>query len=94
MERSTALATVHLIFTSIRPAPSVLFQGDSSVGVTRRKQQRAGITKNDKNISTIKTTHQASHKGFALRCWLCSASTNVMVGHVYGALLVAVLVVR
>ena len=28
------------------------------------------------------------------RCWLCSASADVMMGHVYGALLVAVLVVR
>ena len=29
--------------------------------------------------------------GFALCCWLCSASADVMMGHVYGALLVAVL---
>ena len=27
--------------------------------------------------------------GFALRCWLCSASADVMMGHVYGALLPA-----
>ena len=32
--------------------------------------------------------------GFALRCWLCSASADVKMGHVYGARLVAVLVVR
>ena len=32
--------------------------------------------------------------GFALRCWLCSASADVMMGHVCGARLVAVLVVR
>ena len=30
----------------------------------------------------------------ALRCLLCSASADVMMGHVYGVLLVAVLVVR
>ena len=32
--------------------------------------------------------------GFALRCWLCSASADVMMGHVYVVRLVAVLVVR
>ena len=32
--------------------------------------------------------------GFALRCWLCGASADVMMGHVFGARLVAVLVVR
>ena len=32
--------------------------------------------------------------GFALRCWLCRASADGMIGHVYGALLLAVLVVR
>ena len=32
--------------------------------------------------------------GFALRCWLCSASADGMMGHVYVARLVAVLVVR
>ena len=30
--------------------------------------------------------------GFAIRCWLCSASADVMMGQVYGAVLVAVLV--
>ena len=30
---------------------------------------------------------------FALRCWLCSASADVVMGRVYGALLVAMLVV-
>ena len=37
-------------------------------------------------------------QGFSLRCWLCShwhgVSADVMMGHVYGARLVAVLVVR
>ena len=32
--------------------------------------------------------------GFALRCWLGSSSADIMMGHVYGALLVAVLVLR
>ena len=32
-------------------------------------------------------------KGFALRCWLCSASADVVMRRVYGALLVAMLVV-
>ena len=31
--------------------------------------------------------------GFALRCWLCSASADVVMRRVYGALLVAMLVV-
>ena len=31
--------------------------------------------------------------GLALRCWLCSASADVTMGHVYGARSVAVLVV-
>ena len=31
------------------------------------------------------------HAGFALRCWLCSASADVVMRHVYGALLVAML---
>ena len=30
---------------------------------------------------------------FALRCWLCSASADVVMTRVYGALLVAMLVV-
>ena len=30
---------------------------------------------------------------FALRCWLCSASADVVMRRVYGALLVAILVV-
>ena len=30
---------------------------------------------------------------FALRCWLCSASADFVMGRVYGALLVAMLVV-
>ena len=29
--------------------------------------------------------------GFALRCWLCSASADVVMRRVYGALLVAIL---
>ena len=33
-------------------------------------------------------------QGFELQCWLCSASSGVMMGHVYGARLVAVLVLR
>ena len=32
--------------------------------------------------------------GFALRCWLCSASADVVMRRVYGALLVPMLVVR
>ena len=32
--------------------------------------------------------------GQHLYCWLCSASAGVIMGHVYGALLVAVLVVQ
>ena len=33
-------------------------------------------------------------QGFELRCWLCSASANVMMGHVYDTVLMAVLVVQ
>ena len=37
--------------------------------------------------------HLGLGAGFALRCWLCRASADVVMRRVYGALLVAMLVV-
>ena len=44
--------------------------------------------------STIYSIGRLAGAWPALRCWLCSASADVMMGHVYGARLVAVLVAQ
>ena len=60
--------------------------------VLLRRKQRGESTHNVVSQPPEWAGHLAGAR-FALRCWLCSASADVVMRRVYGALLVAMIVV-
>ena len=78
---------------------------DDGTGTTDQEAWIMPLTELHPNVGTGSQPHGVAYAscnladllagaGVALRCWLCGASADVMMGRVYGAVLVAVLVGR